>query len=266
MANCQVAYVDLRPERSETVVMIHGFRGSHDALLAVAHALCEYRVIVPDLPGNGRSDELFGRHTPVTYAYWLDRLLDAIGIANFTTWGHSYGGAIALVHNALGRRRPKNVIAVSPALPPRGLVGLVPNAYYSVARFLPEPLRTRWLTSRIVDRISARVSLTTSDPQLRRHLTAQGRRNLATLNSRVTIEAYLSGLRFPLESVLSAAEAPTLIVGGARDRIVKPYYLKRITKVMPNAILTMLANEGHLSPLEAPLETAHLIRQFLMSN
>lgn len=50
-------FYDADKQRKPLLVMLHGFRGDHHGLQLIATALREkYHVVVPDLPGFGRSE------------------------------------------------------------------------------------------------------------------------------------------------------------------------------------------------------------------
>ncbi|MDX6548020.1 MAG: hypothetical protein QOG33_1570 [Gaiellales bacterium] len=100
------------------VVLLHGLLGSPAYLLPVARSLARagHRVLVPDLPGHGRSDPLcrFG------FGEAADRLAEAVGrlgVERPALLGHSFGAPLA-VHWAL-RHEVRSLVAVSP-------VGVVP--------------------------------------------------------------------------------------------------------------------------------------------
>ena len=82
------------------VLMVHGFAEDH--LIwdrQVTYLEKEFSLILPDLPGSGRS-ELFQDHeadlTMDTYASILKKLLDEEGISACSMIGHSMGGYIVL--------------------------------------------------------------------------------------------------------------------------------------------------------------------------
>ena len=54
-----MAYWSYEPVRAtpetRTILVVHGFRGDHHGLLRVADQLPDMRLIMPDLPGFGRS-------------------------------------------------------------------------------------------------------------------------------------------------------------------------------------------------------------------
>ncbi len=80
------------------VVLVHGLGGTVENWQALAPALARnHRVLVPDLPGHGRSEPLPGkiRHLD-PYADAVVSLLEAEGIGGAAWVGHSLGGVVAL--------------------------------------------------------------------------------------------------------------------------------------------------------------------------
>lgn len=78
-----------------------------------------YQVIVPDLPGHGRSDHAVGG--PVTdlsvYSAWLGKVLATLGVQRPWVVGCSIGGKIALE------------LAADPSVAPRGVVAMAADAF-----------------------------------------------------------------------------------------------------------------------------------------
>lgn len=84
----------------ETVVLLHGFGGTHRAFDGVAALLPgeRYRPLAPDLPGHGKQA---GISQPLTFAGCVAHVLDrAPATKQFTLCGYSLGGRVAL-HVAL---------------------------------------------------------------------------------------------------------------------------------------------------------------------
>jgi pimeloyl-ACP methyl ester carboxylesterase len=57
--------------------------------------------------------------------------------------------------------------------------------------------------------------------------------------------------------------APTLIVWGAEDGLTRPVYAEEFQRLIPGARVEMVANAGHMAPLEQPAAVSRLIREFL---
>lgn len=74
-----------------------------------------YQVVVPDLPGHGRSDNAVAG--PVVdlslYADWLGEVTSQLGLVNPLVVGCSIGGKIALDVAARGPMRPRAVVAMA---------------------------------------------------------------------------------------------------------------------------------------------------------
>jgi pyruvate dehydrogenase E2 component (dihydrolipoamide acetyltransferase) len=85
------------------LVLVHGLGGTIENWRALAPALAaRHLVVVPDLPGHGRSEALPEAPDVDPLADAVLALLDAEGIENAVWIGHSLGGLVAL--RAAGRR------------------------------------------------------------------------------------------------------------------------------------------------------------------
>ncbi len=92
------------------LVLVHGLGGTIENWRALAPALARsHRVLVPDLPGHGRSEALPEAAHLDVFADAVFAMADAEGIANATWIGHSLGGAVSLRAAA---RRPDAVRGV----------------------------------------------------------------------------------------------------------------------------------------------------------
>ncbi len=57
--------------------------------------------------------------------------------------------------------------------------------------------------------------------------------------------------------------APTLLIRGERSETFRPTALARAARLIPHAQVAVIANAGHLAPMECPAETARLIAEFV---
>src|SRR5438045_3564119 len=102
-------YCEIRGE-GEPVVLLHGFSGAGSNWGPfVGHLVGEYRLIVPDLRGHGRSTNPSGEFTFRQSALDVFALLDRLGIERFKAVGLSMG-AKTLLHMAT--RQPARVEAM----------------------------------------------------------------------------------------------------------------------------------------------------------
>lgn len=211
-------------EPATTVVLVHGFRGTHLGLWPVAAALPEVRFIAPDLPGFGESAPLPIEHDLDAYAQWLEAFLaEADPAAEAVVLGHSFGSLIVARRPAgLG---PRRVVLVNPiAAPalegPSRIMTQLAIGYYRIGAALPEPLGRALLAHPLITRVMSEVMATTRDGALRRWIHAQHAAWFSTFHDRGTLlEAFRASVS---DSVLAHAEElpdGTVLVAGERDAI-----------------------------------------------
>jgi pimeloyl-ACP methyl ester carboxylesterase len=66
-----------------------------------------------------------------------------------------------------------------------------------------------------------------------------------------------------LDSALERVQAPTLVIQGARDRVIHPSSARAIAERVTKAKLMLLPDIGHVPQLEAPKLVARAITEFL---
>ena len=67
----------------------------------------------------------------------------------------------------------------------------------------------------------------------------------------------------PLLPTLS--ETPTLVVVGDQDQMTPPSLSRKIAEGIPGAVLSVIANAGHLPAVEQPIATTRVLAEFLES-
>ena len=263
VANKNVVYWELNPRAVRTMILLHGFRGSHEGLLDLSLHLPEYRLILPDRPGYGDSEPLVNTHSLMDYAAWLDQFVEALRLDEYVVSGHSYGGSIALIHSVQGSYKPEALIAVSPAVIRTGPLRFFTTGYYRVGSLMSETLRYRWLTSRAVEKITDIVLLRTINAYQRKAIRGIRKRERERLRAAVITEEYASSLVVDLKSYASSIEIPTLVIAGAKDPIVPLGELKKLVGQIPHCRLRVMWDQGHMAPLAQAARTADIIKAFL---
>ena len=97
----RMAYMDVAPSSAangKTVVLMHGksFSGNYWAHMIATLAAQEYRVIVPDQIGFGKSSKPDIRYRFDLLARNTRMLLDSLGVSRAAIVGHSFGGMLAV--------------------------------------------------------------------------------------------------------------------------------------------------------------------------
>jgi pimeloyl-ACP methyl ester carboxylesterase len=246
------------------LVLVHGLGGAAANWIEVVRALAaRFRVLVPDLPGHGRSSPLNGARTLDPYAERLGRLAEHEGLERAAFAGHSLGALVAL---RLAVARPERVGALV-------LVGAagIRSATREAERWLnvASLIRPGRLYARQWARIAGRKALryavfgywgasdplALSDDAVRGFLANLGRHGDTKTARRALVR---DDPRLDLERV----QCPTLVVWGARDHQVPIddafEYVRRL-----RAPLRVIADCGHLLIGERPDACADAISVFL---
>lgn len=236
------------------VVMLHGggpgasgvsnYSRNIDALAA------RFRVVVPDMPGYGRSDKGIDQSDPFGYlADMIRGLIDALGIDSAHLIGNSYGGAAALRLALDTPHRVGRLVLMGPggigttrSLPTKGLNCLL--SYYGgdgpsrdkLASFIRGYLVYDG-TSVPDDLIDLRYRASidpevVADPPLRRPSWPMALRTLWRMD--LTRDPRLKTLR-----------TPTLVLWGRDDKVNRPAGGPMLLNLLPNAELVMTSHTGH---------------------
>jgi len=236
------------------VVMLHGGGPGASGVSNYSRnidSLAEhFRVIVPDLPGYGRSAKGVDQSDPFGYlADMIRGLLDELGVGTACLVGNSYGGAAALRLALDTPQRVGKLVLMGPGgigttrgVPTAGLKSLL--AYYGgdgPSRDKLETFIRNYLVyegacvpdSLIDTRYAASVDPeVVADPPLRRPSGPTALRTLWRMD--LTRDKRLKHL-----------QTPTLVLWGRDDKVNRPSGGPMLANLMPNAELVMTSRTGH---------------------
>lgn len=235
------------------ILILHGWGSSLKSWLRVQEFLTArgYKVIIPDLPGFGKSDPPSLSWTIDDYIEWLKNFVQKINeiqpkpIKQFFLLGHSFGGRIAI----------KFAVKY-----PEKLSSLI---LYGAAGITPRPK----IRITIFSFISQIGNLIFSFPLLKpfRNLAKKFIYFFAQTKDYQFIQAptlkgtFKKTIKENLTSYLNQIEVPTLIIWGKNDKItpLKDAYL--IKKEIKNSTLEIIPDLGHSINLQAPEKLAETI-------
>ena len=254
-----------------TLVMIHGYRGNHRGLQAIAAGLSKYRVIIPDLPGFGESAPLKMTHSIQAYSDWLHKFLGALQLENKANlMGHSFGSLVVGFYAT--RHSPRSVTLVnpvsSPALEgPRAALTNLTKVYYSLAAALPKAIGQWLLRSRLAVMIMSVVMVKTKQRRLRRWIHNQHLSNFSDFATvEVATEGYMASISTDLSKLAPMIASPVLVVAATLDDITDIESQRQVSKLYSNSTYREILGVGHLVHYEAPEQAASYISEFLDSH
>jgi pimeloyl-ACP methyl ester carboxylesterase len=248
--------------------MVHGYRGNHRGLEAIVGGLECYRVIVPDLPGFGESEQLQSAHSLDSYANWLERFLDELGLtAQANLVGHSFGTLV--VGRYAATRLCRSIILINPVSAPalkgpRAFLTRITSLFYHISNLLPESMGGWLLKSPLAVMVMSSVMAKTKERKLRSWIHKQHLANFSDFASvRVATEGYDASISTDLSVMAPSIASPVLVVAAELDDITAIDIQRKVVKLYQNATLVEIENVGHLVHYEAPQHAARYIASFV---
>ena len=254
----------------QTLVMIHGYRGNHHGLEAIAEGLSKYRVISPDLPGFGESAPLTQEHTLDSYANWLHEFVSKLGIADrMHLIGHSFGSLV--VGHYATRSNPASIALINPVSAPalegpQAALTALTRIYYAIAQKLPAALGLWLLKNKAAVMVMSVVMAKTNNPELRRWIHGQHLDNFSDFASvAVACEGYSASISADLSQMAASIDAPVLVIAATLDEITPIQTQRNVAKLYSRGQYKEIVGVGHLVHYEAPEQAASMVSEFLES-
>jgi pimeloyl-ACP methyl ester carboxylesterase len=253
-----------------TVAFIHGLLGTHrnwDHLVAALAA--ERRVVAPDLLGHGASAKPMGDYSLSSHAATLRDLFDHLGIASATLVGHSLGGGIALQFAYLFPDRVDRLVLVSSGGLGRELSPLLRAATLPGAEWVIPLIASRWVRHKgeALGRGLAKVGVHAGSD------VTEAWRGLESLRNKESRRAFLATARAVIDPggqtvnasprLHLAATVPTLLVWGARDRMIPSWHAVTAQQAIQGSRVEVFERAGHFPHLDDPERFVRVLSEFI---
>ncbi len=232
------------------LLILHGWGGSSDSWVKVQEILAnqDYRVIVPDFPGFGKSITPREPWGIDDYTGFIFNFIKETKLKDFFLLGHSFGGRVSVRFASLYPERIKSLILCDSAgiKPEPGLKTMIIFwlARVGNAIFTPKHLQRFKDSARNIFYIFLRN---------KDYVKANG-------TMKKTIKKVLDEDLF---SDLAKIKTKTLIVWGEQDRMVPLEYAHVFKENIENSKLEIIPKAGHSPHLENPKKLSEIILEFL---
>ena len=241
----------------DPIVLLHAFPLNGRMWGPQANFLSgDYRVIVPDYPGFGRSPYPPAQPDTRFYAEKVRELLDKLELDRVFLGGLSMGGYIAF---ACLRLFPERVSGL----------------FLANTRPDPDSEEIRENRKNMACRVSEEGVGVLIELQIERMLSSTTLQNEPMIVEQVKsmilesspdgVVGALGAMRDRPDStpLLPEIEVPTLVIGGEEDNISSPEVMDALAQKIPNSEHHTLSGASHLSNLEAPEEFNAILGGFL---
>ncbi len=236
------------------VVLLHGAGMDHTVWRGISRHLANHgrQVLAPDFPGHGRSGEL-----PLTtiddIARWVLGLLDERGIETTTVIGHSMGGLAAMRMAAVSALKIDRLVIIGAGTQLEVHPDL--QAAADAGNRKAVELILSWSFG-AHGRFGGRTDPGSSALGICRRVLENG---LAVLGKDLrACSDYQTG-----EEDAGRVVAPSLVVSGAEDRMVRPAAAARLADILKNARYELVPGGGHMLMVQQPERVRSLVDSVL---
>jgi 3-oxoadipate enol-lactonase len=238
------------------VLFVHGFPLDRTMWRPIAATLTGWQRIAPDLRGMGLTEVPEAGYTMANYADDLVALLDQAHVARAVVCGMSMGGYVAF---DLLRRHPGRVEALV-------LVNTRAAADDAEGRARRDGTIARirrdgpgFVGDEMLPRLLAPTTLQTMPDVVRQVRSMMAAHHGAGLIG--ALEAMRD--RESALSLLPEITVPTLVVHGSDDQLIPAAEARVMAEQIPHAHFAVIPSAGHVAPMEQPVNTGRVIREFL---
>ncbi|MGS0686391.1 alpha/beta fold hydrolase [Nakamurella sp. GG22] len=278
----RLSYTDTRPDHdacpdaatapppATTILFVHGLMSSSQTWSDQTGRLHGRRVIAPDLFGHGESAKPPGDYSLGAHAATLRDLMDELEVRTVTVVGHSLGGGVALQFAYLFPDRVDAVVLVSSGGLGKEVNPLLRAATLPGSELVLPLVASSWLhgVGDTALRYWGKLGLPPISPS-----SDEAWRNLSTLADGPTRTAFLATSRSVInvggqtvaarDRLPGLRSRPSLVIWGARDRIVPSSHLENARTELPDAQVEIFDRAGHFPHLDEPDRFATVLNGFL---
>jgi pimeloyl-ACP methyl ester carboxylesterase len=266
------------PADADTIaVYVHGLGGSATNWTDLAGQLgSRLPGIALDLPGFGRSEppRHFDYSIPA-HAETVATFIRGLGAGPVELFGNSMGGAISMLVASRHPELVRTLTLISPAMPDfRPYMSRMSDPRLAVAYlpFIGPPVRRQMASEDVERRVMRLLTLCFAEPERipesRKREAAEEFRererqvwaNPALARSTVGLfRTWLLPRSRSLWRIAPTISVPTLVIWGAKDRLVTVRKAPRTARLLPRGRLLVLPNTGHVAQMERPGTVARAV-------
>lgn len=247
------------------LLLLHGITGSHSGLMPLAAQLQDYDLILPDLPGHGLSS-MPQEKTVDFLCDWLKELVKYL-----TKEGDNSSLSI-IAHSMAGRLAAGVFLDLKPALPIKSLMLLnpVPDLAFfmlslrELTSTLPFKPRQILLENILAQETRLRYLLVRKSKinfKLMRNMYQNSNNKLSNFIFYQEIDRQIAQDKFFVDHAVTSKKAFCIV--GEKDNLVAKDSKSILGRLFGKDKLLVCQNTGHLMPIEAPLDTAKIIKKLL---
>jgi pimeloyl-ACP methyl ester carboxylesterase len=257
-----LAYIDMGDPSGRPVVLIHGYTdNARDWVPMLPYLSKQFRLILVDIRGHGRSSKPECCYTRLDFAYDIKLLLDALKVQKTDVVGHSLGSIIAQTFAEYWPDRTSRVVLIS------STGGSPPDAPKKPPQF-DFAAQIRKLKEPIEADSPFMIAWWDSPTPVNPDFIRRQRQDAAAIPLSVWLAVLDQGVSqktayADLQNTLPRLKAPVLLIWGSKDPLMEEPVRKTLRDALPAARVKVFEGLGHNPFWEDPAGVAQVINAFL---
>lgn len=230
-------------------LILHGWGGKSESWLKVQEILSQkgFQVIVPDLPGFGKTKSPERPWTLDDYRDFIKKFCEVLNLHNFILLGHSFGGRISIKLCSEADSGVSTLILCNSAGIPnnRGFfarLSAMVSSFFRPIWNLPGISGMREGTRFLFYRLARNADYTKYNPIMR--------------------ETFLNIVKYDLTPFLGKIMIPTFLIWGENDDKTPLRDGQLMSEKIKNSRLHIIKSGDHVPNLKMPAELSHIILDF----
>lgn len=235
--DCEINYVDYGNKIGKTILFLHGWGQNIEMMQELGNQFQkDFRIIIVDLPGFGRSSEPKEVFTLYDYVEIIKTLLDKLNVSNPIIVGHSFGGKMGLLYASMYDVE-KLVCLASP---------------YK-KKIKKDSLKTK--TLKFAKKIPG---LNKLEGFAKKHIGSTDYKNSSEMMRNILV----NHVNLDITEEVKKITSPTLLIWGTNDAAVDILDAYELEKLIPNCGLVSYEGCTHYAYLENFGQTVNVLRSF----
>ena len=234
-----INYIDYGINKKGVIVLLHGWGQNIEMMDMLGHPFeKDFRIIVLDFPGFGKTPEPDSFWSTTDYAKCLHQFLTSLKVKNPILIGHSFGGRVAISYAAIYGAQ-KVVLLSAPFRPTKNKK---PNLKVKIYKFVKKIPCLKKLTN-----------------YLRNKWGSSDYKNA----SEIIRGSLVKIVNEDLTNYAKSIKCPTLLIYGSLDKDVPLKEAQDLEKLIEDAGLIKYENAHHYAYLENLNQTIAILHNFL---
>ncbi len=238
ISDIELNYIDYGNQKGDVLVFLHGWGQNIEMMKPVADPFMkDYRIIILDLPGFGKSSEPKTVWKLNDYIDMIHILLEELNIKKPILLGHSFGGKLSLLYGS--KYEVKKIVTFA-------------SPYKKEVQKLS-------MKTKVLKGLKKVPGINKLEGFAKKHIGSTDYKNASPMMREIMVEHVNTDITEEIKKI----KAPTLLIWGTLDEAVPLEEAYEIEKLLDDAGVVVFEGCTHYAYLENLARTVNVLRNFL---